>query len=118
MLQEILDGLKADGKMQTGRHNQATHNNDKVQGGLDAWQVLRLDMRCPHSQPGGIPKEREEKTPKPHWQWKCEFIKKTCTKDLAQLILPLAVVAHFLLRGMACRDANATILIYYSTSSS
>ena len=118
MLQEILDGLKADGKMQTGRRNQATLSNDKVQDGLEAWQVLRLDMRCPHSQPGGIPKEREEKTPKPHWQWKCEFIRKHRTKDLAQLILPLAVVAHVQLRGMACRAANATVLIYSSTSSS
>ena len=74
--------------MQTGRRNQTTHSNDKVQDGLEAWQVLWLDMRCPHSQPGAIPKEREEKTPKPHWQWKCEFTRKHAPKTLHSSYYP------------------------------
>ena len=88
MLQEILDGFKADGKMQTGFRNQATLSNDNVQDGLEAWQVLRLDMRCPHSQPSGIPKKREQKTPKPHCQWKCEFIRKNAPKTLHSSYYP------------------------------
>ena len=66
MLQEILYGLKADEKMHIGRHKQATHNNDKVQDALEPWQVLRLDTEVSTLQPSGIPKEREEKAPKPH----------------------------------------------------
>ena len=117
MLQEILDGLKADGKMQTGCRNQATHSNDKVQNGLEAWQVLRLDMRCSHSQPGGIPKEREEITTKHHWQWKCEFVRKHAPKTLHNSYYPWLSLPIFSLRGMAYRAVNATVLIYSSTSS-